>query len=379
LHGALEDHKAISLVSGGLKSLRAQFPVLERVAYLNAGTNGPVARRALDAAYESLRAQADDGRSGDAFFKAYVERPDALRGRVAALLGCDRDELALTGSTTDGVNAVLTALDLRRGDEVLTTDEEHPGVLAPLAALRERVGIRVRIAPFAELPGEVGASTRLVACSHVSWLTGRVMDMAALAATGATVLLDGAQGLGAVPVDLRSLGCDFYAASGQKWLCGPNGIGYLFARADLVDELPAPWPGYQVLVDAARPLESELHPDARRLATGYPSPHDTAFAHAALDVLEQAGIAAAHERAVALAARLADDLQERGVIVAPRGASTLVSFEVPDPPEFIAHLEANERMLMRALPGTPYVRASVGAWSSEEELDRLVALAAGAR
>jgi L-cysteine/cystine lyase len=361
-----------------VQSLRAQFPVLERASYLNAGTNGPVPRRALEAACDSLRSQAERGRAGQAFFDAFVERSEALRGRVAGLLGCDRDEVALTGSTTDGVNAVLTALDLRRGDEVLTSDEEHPGVLAPLAALRERLGIRVRIAPFAELPGETRPSTRLVACSHVSWRTGRVMDTAALASSGATLLLDGAQGIGAVPVDVRSLGCDFYAASGQKWLCGPNGVGYLFARAELVGDLPAPWPGYQVLADAARPLESELHPDARRLATGFPSPHDAAFAHASLDVLEEAGIERAQERAAALAARLADSLRERGVSVAPRGSSTLVSFEVPDPPAFVERVEARERILMRALPGTPYVRASVGAWCSEEELDRLTELAAAA-
>ena len=271
-----------------MRSLRAQFPVLERIAYLNAGTNGPVPRRALDAAVESLRGQTEGGR-GKAFIEAFLDESEALRGRVAGLLGCDRQELALTCSTTDGVNAVLAAFDLRQGDEVLTSDEEHPGVLAPLAVLRERVGIRVRTAPFAELPGEVRPSTRLVACSHVSWLTGRVMDTAALGATGAPVLLDGAQGLGAVPVDVRSLGCEFYAASGQKWLCGPNGIGYLYARAEVVADLPAPWPGYHVLSDSARPLESELHPDARRLATGDPSAQDTAFAHAALDGLAGPG------------------------------------------------------------------------------------------
>jgi L-cysteine/cystine lyase len=355
-----------------LLRLRAQFPVLERIAYLNAGTNGPVPRRALEAAHESLREQTEHGRGGEAFFKAFIEGQEALRSRVAGLLGCERDELALTCSTTDGVNAVLAALDLRRGDEVLTSDEEHPGVLAPLGVLRDRVGIRVRVAPFAALPGEVQPGTRLVACSHVSWLTGRVMDTTALASAGAQVLLDGAQGLGAVPVNVRSLGCDFYAASGQKWLCGPNGIGYLYARADLVDDLPAPWPGYQVLADTARPLESALHPDARRLATGYPSPHDTVFAHAALDVLEEAGIESAQERATALAARLAERLGERDVSVAPRGASTLVSFEAPDPPSFVEAVEAQERIVIRALPGTPYVRASVGAWSSEDELDRLV-------
>ena len=75
-------------------------------------------------------------------------------------------------------------------------------------------------------------STRLVACSHVSWLNGQVVDTDALRGAGAPVLLDGAQGIGAVPVDVAALGCDYYAASGQKWLCGPSGSGYLYVRRD---------------------------------------------------------------------------------------------------------------------------------------------------
>jgi selenocysteine lyase/cysteine desulfurase len=359
-----------------LKSLRAQFPVLERTAYLNAGTNGPVPRRALDAALASLRVQAERGRGGAAYIDAFLADQDDLRGRVAGLLGSEPGEVALTRSTTDGVNAALASLDLRRGDEVLTSDEEHPGVLAPLAGLRRRVGVRVRTAPFAELPGDVGPGTRLVACSHVSWVTGRVMDSGALRNAGAPVLLDGAQALGAVPVDVRALGCDFYAASGQKWLCGPNGIGYLYARAELVGDLPVPWPGYQSIVDPGNALDSPPHPDARRLATGLPSPHDTAFAHGALDVLEEPGVEPAQRHAARLAGRLAQALAERGVRVAPRGASTLVSFEVAEPAAFVERLEAEERIVVRSLPGTPYVRASVGAWSSEEELERLVELAA---
>ena len=114
---------------------------------------------------------------------------------------------------------------MQEGDEVLTSDEEHPGLLAPLAALRERRGVRVRVAPFAELPGEVRSATRLVACSHVSWHTGRVMDVDALAAHGVPVLLDGAQGLGALPLDVRQLGCDYYAASGRSGCAGRSEVG----------------------------------------------------------------------------------------------------------------------------------------------------------
>ncbi len=358
-----------------MHDLRSQFPVLERLAYLNAGTNGPVPRRAIEAAEASLRRQAEEGRSGMAFFEEMTRRGDELRGRAAALLGAGQGEVALTGSTTDGVNAALNALDLEPGDELLTSDEEHPGVLAPLGAARAR-GMTVRQAPFAELPDAVGPDTRAVVCSHVSWITGKVVDAPALAASGALVLLDGAQGLGAVPVDVKALGCDFYAASGQKWLCGPNGIGYLYARADRVGDLRAPWPGWQVLEDPHDPLDSPLHPDARRLGTCFPAHHQVEWAHAALDVLEEPGIERVQARAAELAAGLVARLSERGVEVAPRGPSTLVSFAVDDQSATLERVLA-AGFVLRDLPGTSYLRASVGGWTTDEELDRLTGIVAG--
>jgi L-cysteine/cystine lyase len=350
--------------------LRAQFPVLERIEYLNTGTTGPIPRAAHEAALRSLRRQLAEGRSGTEFFEHCVERIDRLRERVAALLGAQSGELAVTGSTTDGVNAVLGALDLGPGDEVITSDEEHPGVLAPLGALRERRGVDVRVVPFAELPAAVGPRTRLVACSHVSWMTGAVVDAVALAATPAVVLLDGAQGLGAIPTDVKALGCDFYAASGQKWLCGPNGLGYLYARAELAAGLPAPWPSYSSLADPARALELELHPDARRLSVGFPPLHHLDWALAALDVLERPGLAALQQRAAELADGLAAQLGSR---VRPRGRSTLVSWDVDDPGSEVERLAA-AGFALRELPGSGTVRASVGAWSSEAELARLAEL-----
>jgi selenocysteine lyase/cysteine desulfurase len=228
----------------------------------------------------------------------------------------------------------------------------------------------VRVVPFAELPEAVGPRTRVVACSHVSWMTGAVVDAAALAATPALVLLDGAQGLGAVPVDVKALGCDFYAASGQKWLCGPNGIGYLYARAELAGVLPAPWPSYATLADSTRALELDLHPDARRLSVGFPPPHHVEWALASLDVLERPGLAAVQNRAAELAAGLAVRLGSRA---RPRGHSTLVSWDVADPEAEVERLAA-AGFAVRELPGAGTVRASVGAWSSEAELARLAEL-----
>jgi L-cysteine/cystine lyase len=357
-----------------VEELRAQFPVLERFAYLNAGTNGPVPRRAFEAAEAALKEQLEQGRSDKAWFERQIERNDLLRERAAALLGATQADVALTGSTTDGINAVLHAVDLGRGNEVLTSDEEHPGVLGPIATARDTRGASVRVVPFDELPGEIRPETRIVVTSHVSWATGRVMDTAPLAASGALVLLDGAQGLGAVPVDVRALGCDFYASSGQKWLCGPGGMGYLYANPELVPSLPAPWSGYHAMEWSEEALVPALQPDARRLTTGFPVPHHVEWSHASLDVLEDAGIGRVHERATGLAERLAVMLRERGVEVAPRGPTTLVSFEVDDPEAFVERAAA-ENIVIRYLPSRPWARASVGAWNTEEEVERLAELA----
>jgi selenocysteine lyase/cysteine desulfurase len=353
-------------------ALRAQFPVLERVAYLNTGSVGPLARAAADAASADLRLQAEQGRGGKAHFEHAQALADRLRARVAGLLGCDPWEVALNGATTDGVNTVLSGLDLEPGDEIVTSDEEHPGLLAPLAEVRDRRGVEIRVVPFDAVADAVGPRTRLVACSHVSWISGRVVDVGALAAASAPVLLDGAQGLGAVPVDVRALGCEYYAVSGQKWLCGPVGSGYLYVRENAIDGLHPAWPGYGTLSDPRRPLDLPLADGAARFDNGFAPSHRSAWSLAALDVLEEAGFDALRERAAMLADSLAEQLVAAGLIVAPRGRSTLVSWEMGDPQAEAARL-LDAGLLVRDLPGTPYVRASIGGWTSEDELERLVA------
>jgi len=350
--------------------LREEFPVFERLAYLNAGTDGPVPRRAADAATERLRQELTGGRSGRAHFDALLEGAQELRLRIASLIGADERGVALTRSTTDGVNTVLSSLPLGRGDEVLTSDEEHPGLLAPLAVARRRKGFDVRFVPFDELASEVRPRTKLVACSHVSWVGGKVAP-AEIAHTDVQVLLDGAQGLGAVPVRVRELGCDFYAASGQKWLCGPDGTGYLYARPDRADSLDPPWPGYGSLEDAQQPFELAVHPGARRFDLGISPGPVTAWARAAFEVLASAGWDSVFDRAATLASALADRLAERGLDVAPRGRSTLVSWRSADPEADVLRL-AEVGIVVRYLPARGLVRASVGAWSNEDDIERLL-------
>ena len=352
---------------------RAQFPVLEHVAYLNAGTEGPVPRAAADAVAQRIEAEAAGGRCGRPYHDEVLGMATRLRAGYAAVLGCEPSDVALTGSTTDGVNTVLSGLSWSPGDEILTSDEEHPGLLAPLGLARRRHGVSVRAAPFADVAEAMSENTRLIACSHVSWVSGRVLDTDTIRASGVPLLLDGAQGVGAVPVDVEELGCDFYAGSGQKWLCGPEGSGCLYVSPRRLDDMVVPWPGYGSLADALRALELLPADGARRFDHGYPAGVRSAHALAALEVFEQAGWSWVHERAATLAELLAQRLADSGLTVWPRGRSTLVSFEVDDAQETVERL-ADEGVIVRSIPTHGVVRAAVGAWSSQDDIERLVSL-----
>lgn len=348
--------------------LRARFPVLEQVAYLNAGTDGPVPAAAVRAARDALEEQLIGGRFMP-HFEARHALQDALRAGYARLLGCTPDDVALATSTSEGLGLVLAGLDLGPGDEIVTSDQEHPGLLGPLRAARER-GAAVRMVPLSDLADAVGPRTRLVACSHVSWIGGEIAP-AALAGLDVPVVLDGAQGAGAVPVDVAALGCAAYAAAGQKWACGADGTGMLYLAPAFRNALRVVAPSYMSFADASRGIDGPLRDTAQRFDTPSLSREALALSLASLELLEAAGWDAVHARGRELAQRLADRLTERGRRVAPRGPGTLVSWEEAEPPAARATLAA-AGVIVRDLPGRPYLRASVGAWNDDADLDRLL-------
>jgi selenocysteine lyase/cysteine desulfurase len=350
-------------------ALRAEFPVFEQRAYMNAGTCGPLPAAAVTAVAEVLAQAAGEGRS-HAYFTAMLDTRRDLRAAYADLLGAAAGDVALTTCTSEGIVRVLAALDLRPGDEVLTSEEEHPGLLGPLAAARMQREIAVRVVPFAEIAGAVGPDTKLVACSHISWISGRVVpDLSGVG--DVPVLLDGAQGVGAVPIDVTNLGCAFYAGSGQKWLCGPVGSGMLWVSPQWADRLPAIGPTYLNLADASAGLDAVPRADAARHDASALSFETCAAAAAALAILGDAGWDSVHERAATLASDLADALAARGREVAPRDRTTLVSWKDPDPAATRALL-AEGGVIIRDLPGTGLLRASVGAWNDTSDIERLL-------
>jgi selenocysteine lyase/cysteine desulfurase len=352
-----------------LRGLRAEFPVLRNLAYLNAGTDGPLPTRAVQAVAQELEREAADGRTM-AHFERRTELNDALRAAYARALGAEAADVALTTCTSDGMAQVITGLALKRGDEILTSDEEHPGLLGALGAARELHGVLIREVPLAQIAEAIGPRTALVACSHVGWMSGSLAP-AALTAVEPPVLLDGAQGVGAVRVDVRALGCDAYAGAGQKWLCGPDGLGNLYVSPELRERLSVSRRGYANLEDPNAGVEATLHDDARRFDTMSLSAEAVACGLAAIELLESVGWDVVHEASRTLAARLAERLAEHGREVAPRAQTTLVSFSSDDP-EVERALLAERGVAVRNIPGRPWLRASIGAWNDENDLERLL-------
>ncbi|MGI8632776.1 MAG: aminotransferase class V-fold PLP-dependent enzyme [Solirubrobacterales bacterium] len=349
--------------------LRDSFPVCADSAYLNAGTNGPIPHAAIRAMGGRWEHEAAVGRSGDGHWRGVADLDASVRARLARLLGSRPEELVLTRSTTEGINLVLAGLRWRAGDEVLTSTEEHPGVLAPLGQLR-RLGVTVRMAPLERLPDAVGPRTRLVVCSHVTWTRGAVAPTERLAGCGVPILYDGAQGPGCVPVDVAKMDCAFYAAAGQKWLCGPAGTGVLYAHPDRTAELGMPWPNYGSLADASRPLLGAPAPGAAGLSPGEASAPLLAALHASIELLEGHGWTENMDRAATLADRLRSELSGRGRAVLP-GAAPLVGWREPDPEPTVRRLAA-AGVVVRAVPGRGALRASVGTWNDESDLRRLL-------
>ena len=349
-------------------ALRAQFPVLGHTAYLNTGTDGPLPAAAVDAA----RAELDDaGRRGrvTAHFERRFELQAELRGAYARMLHASPDDVALTTSASDGLGRVLAGLDLGPDDEIVTSDQEHPGLVGPLLAARRR-GVNVRVVPFAQVAEAVGPETTLVAVSHVSWIGGEVAP-AALEQLDVPVVFDGAQGAGAIHVDPAALGCVAYAAAGQKWLCGADGTGVLWLDPAFAEKLALVTPGYVNFADPAAGFESGFKDTAARFDTPVLPREGLAMSAAAMRVLGEAGWDDVHERATAQARRLADRLRETGRAVMPRGATTLVSWEDPFAEETRDRLAA-AGVAVRNLPNRALLRASVGAWNDGSDLDRLL-------
>ncbi len=367
-----------------LAQLRAEFPSLRTQAHLNTGGAGPLPARVADAVKAAVDLDIAMARSSDAGEQLRQERRTALRAAVARLLHAAPGDIALTTGVTAALNAAILGIDWREGDEAITTDHEHPAVLAPLQLVAERFGVRVHTLslPYGDEPLEplvaalAGPRTRLVALSHVSWSSGATLDVAgaarAAAACDALTLVDGAQSAGVIPARPVALGVDAYAVNAVKWLLGPAGLGALWVSPRAHARLRPTVVGAGSGVAAGGGMR--WHGDARRFEVGSLPEVLMPGWLAALALHAELGeewIAARVAAIVAVARQRLDGKVAR-ILTPASSRSGLLTFEPHGDAAAVVAVLESQGVIVRDVPHLGAIRAALGWFTIPDEVDRLV-------
>ena len=239
-------HSSKRTVEMNTDQLRELLPITRDRIYMNTGWAGPTPMSALRRIAETLEQEAIIGPASARGVALTREANQAATVAAAGLLGASEDDVILTHSTREGVNVVIYGIDWQPGDELLICDLEHPALTVPANVVAERHGVNVTSAAIqpmstaAEMLDLVKSAiterTRLVGLSHIQFTCGLRLPIAEIVEAahdaGVPVLIDGAQSVGQIAVDVTDLGCDFYTMSGQKWPMGPVGTGALYVHPD---------------------------------------------------------------------------------------------------------------------------------------------------
>jgi cysteine desulfurase/selenocysteine lyase len=330
-----------------------------------------------------------------------TEAYERSRQRVAQYLGAaSADELVFTRGTTESINLVAYAWGgkfVHAGDVILLTEMEHHSNLVPWQLLAARTGARLRFVPVNEdgtlaleqLDSLLTSEVKLFAFTHVSNSLGTINPVADLCqrarAVGARTLVDAAQSVGHLPVNVQELGCDFLAFSGHK-MCGPTGIGALYGRAEILDSMP-PWHGGGEMIVSVTLEKSTFKKPPYRFEAGTPNIAGAIGLAAAIDYIERIGRPAIFEHDARLAAYAMEHLAELpGMrILGPsgrRGAIVGFVMDAAHPHDLTTFADQRglalrgghhcNQPLMRkfGLPGT--TRASFYFYNTTAEIDRMI-------
>lgn len=374
-------------------------PAVLQAAYLNTGTCGPMPR----VAYEAMRAEHEDEltptRINSDHFPKIGRTKNEVREVVAAALNAQPEDIAITHRTTEGMYIAIMGYRWERGDEIILSNIEHPGGMAPSFLTKRRFGTRIRVADIGLGGGspddvvrafeeKITPKTKMIVISHISYTTGAKLPVKEITEMAHShdvlVTVDAAQSFGSMQLDMQDMGVDFYACPGQKWMCGPEGTGSLYVRPESIGEIDQNFAGtaLQGSLDYYTGSYAPA-PGAARFDTAGQSVTQTLGQKIATEwVTQTVGMDYAAERIENLANYAYDEMSKvDGLsIVTPREAlSGLIAFNVEgiDPPDLNTELAEEHNVIIRFvhkyINNPDAARVSLGFYNNEDDVDRFIA------
>ncbi|HEY6485649.1 MAG TPA: aminotransferase class V-fold PLP-dependent enzyme [Candidatus Cybelea sp.] len=363
---------------------RSEFAVTQRYLYLNHAAAGVLPASTVAAIAEFARAHAAAGVLGT--FPYDLEMVE-YREKIGRFIGASGAEIATVPNTSAGAATIALGIGWKPGDEVLLCDNEFPANVIAWLALRRR-GVEVRLLPAAQgrltperLRREIGPRTRVVTCSWVSYFDGYRHDLAGLAVVahemGALLCVDAMQGLGALPIDVRSLAIDALYCGAAKWMLGLHGAAFLYVGPRIAADLEVAMPGWRSVEDMwdFHNYEQPFTREALRFEGGTPNLLGTLSLACAIDLFNASGPQRIAAHVLMLTDRLCDGLRELGATFSTeRGehcSSGIVTFAIPRS-DSIALGQALEREGILTTYRTGGIRVSPHGYTTAEEIDDMV-------
>lgn len=370
---------------------RQTFSALSNKAYFNYGGQGPMSSVAMEAIFQSYRLIQEIGPFSNTVHGWLAQETQETRNAIASELGVTPDTITLTEDVTMGCNIALWGLNWQKGDRILLTDCEHPGVIAAIQEIQRRFSIEIDTCPiFATLnqgdPNSVISQhltpqTKLLVISHLLWNTGQVLPLEQIVKTchsrGVQVLVDAAQSVGCLPLHLAETEVDFYAFTGHKWWCGPEGLGGLYVHPQARETLHPTFIGWRGITSNPQGYPTGWLPDGRRYEVATSAYPLYAGLRKSLETHQAWGRATdRYQRICQLSARLWEQLQKIPQVTCLKTSppeAGLISFQL-QAGQHNSVVQALEQkgFCVRTLRDPDCIRACVHYLTLPQECDRLV-------
>jgi isopenicillin-N epimerase len=357
--------------------VRAQLLIPENRIYLNTGSLGPSPVTIIDAVHGAMRQL--ESNPVDENWGELGKSMEAVREKIAGFINADKEEILLTRNTTEGLSLISSSVELKSGDEILTTTQEHGGALAGMQFAEKHKGVvikKVAIPYPAQSTEEVVAAvskgitskTKMVVLSHVNTVTGLVMPIAEITklakSKGIILVADGAQAAGLIKVDVKALGVDAYAASGHKWLMGPKETGFLYLNKDFTPRVQNVFTSSSM---AAYSASSGTRNVAVIIGLG-----------AAIDFHQEIGVEKIQERCLEIRNYCKTELEKVGGLKITSPASNqlscgIVCFALEKAANRAVFTKLREQdIITKLLPGANDLRISCHMFVSKGDIDRFI-------